>query len=218
MWEMKKIRLLIVDDHEMVREGLRTILQEDPGVKVLGEADDGEKALELVDKLHPDIVLLDLKMPGMGGIEVCRRICALHPSTAVIALTTFADETLARECIQAGARGYVLKDIERFQLKQIIRTVASGESVIDSKIVSQLAYQPQEEQGDHKPSRFRGDLTEQQCTILSLIAQGFSNKEIGCQMVLSENTIKSYIQDLLQKMGARNRVEAAMIASKEGWI
>ena len=218
MWEMKKIRLLIVDDHEMVREGLRTILQEDTGVKVLGEADNGEKALELVDKLHPDIVLLDLKMPGMGGIEVCRRICALHPSTAVIALTTFADETLARECIQAGARGYVLKDIERFQLKQIIRTVASGESVIDSKIVSQLACQPQEEPGQPKTSRTLVDLTEQQRTILSLIAQGYSNKEIGNQMVLSENTIKSYIQDLLQKMGARNRVEAAMMASKEGWI
>jgi len=102
MWEMKKIRLLIVDDHEMVREGLRTILQEDPGVKVLGEADDGEKTLELVEKLHPDIILLDLKMPDMDGIEVCRRICALHPSTAVIALTTFAEEKLARECIQAG--------------------------------------------------------------------------------------------------------------------
>jgi len=154
----------------------------------------------------------------MDGIEVCRRICALHPSTAVIALTTFPDEKLARECIQAGARGYVLKDVERFQLKQILRTVVSGESVIDPKIISQLAYQPQEEPGKHKPSRFRGDLTEQQRTILSLIAQGYSNKEIGNQMVLSENTIKSYIQDLLQKMDARNRVEAAMMASKEGWI
>ncbi len=215
---MKKIRLLIVDDHEMVREGLRTMLQEDPGVKVLGEADGGAKALELVNKLHPDIVLLDLKMPGIDGIEVCRRICALYPSTAVIALTTYAEEKLARECLQAGAKGYVLKDVEKFQLKQILRTVASGESVVDPKIVSQLAYQPQEESGKHKPSRFRGELTEQQRTILSFIAQGFSNKEIGSQMVLSENTIKSYIQDLLQKMGARNRVEAAMIASKEGWI
>jgi len=116
------------------------------------------------------------------------------------------------------ARGYVLKDFERFQLKQILRTVASGESVIDPKIVSQLACQPQEEPSQHKTSGVLVDLTEQQRTILGLIAQGYSNKEIGNQMVLSENTIKSYIPDLLQKMGARNRVEAAMIAPKEGWI
>ena len=215
---MKKIRLLIVDDHEMVREGLRSILQEDPGIKVVGEADGGTKALELVAKLHPDIVLLDLKMPDIDGIEVCRRLRVQSPTTAVVALTTFADENLVRECIQAGARGYVLKDIERFKLQQILRTVASGESVIDPKIVEQLAQTTPEEEGGKRDRRVRRDLTHQQLAILRLIGQGFSNKEIGTQMVLSENTIKSYIQDLLQKIGARNRVEAAMTAAREGWI
>ena len=212
---MKKIRLLIVDDHEMVREGIRSILQDDPEVEVVGEAENGEKALEFLETSNSDIVLLDLKMPGMGGIEVCRRICDHFPNTAVIALTTFADEKLAFQSIQAGVKGYVLKDVERFQLRQILRTVASGESVIDSKIVERLAHQPPKEQ---RGNRWKGILTEQQLLILRLIAQGFSNKEIGAQMTLSENTIKSYIQDLLQKIGARNRVEAAMTASKEGWI
>lgn len=213
---MKKIRLLIVDDHEMVREGLRSILKDDPEVKIVGEAGDGEKALELIAKLHPDIVLLDIKMPGMDGVEVCRRVRAQFPDTSVIALTTFMDEKFVRECIQAGARGYVLKDVERFQLKQILRTVASGESVIDPKVVGQVAHHLQEGTVRHEGSK--GDLTPQQLTILRLISQGFSNKQIGAQISLSENTVKSYVQDLLQKMGARNRVEAAMIASKKGWL
>lgn len=215
---MKRIRLLIVDDHEMVREGLRSILKDDPEVKIVGEAGDGEKTLDLIAKLHPDIVLLDIKMPGMDGVEVCRRVQTQFPDTAVVVLTTFMDEKFVRECIQAGARGYVLKDVERFQLKQILRTVASGESVIDPKVVGQVAHHLQEGTAQHEGSKSRGDLTSQQLTILRLISQGFSNKEIGAQISLSENTVKSYIQDLLQKMGARNRVEAAMTASKKGWI
>ena len=215
---MKKIRLLIVDDHEMVREGLRSILKDDPEVKVVGEAGDGEKALELIAKLHPDIILLDLKMPGMDGVEVCRRVRAQFPDTSLIALTTFMDERLVQECLQAGARGYVLKDVERFQLKQILRTVASGESVMDPKVVGQMAHHLREGTAEQESNRSRDDLTPQQLAILRLVAQGFSNKEISNQMFLSENTVKSYVQDLLQKMGARNRVEAAMVASKKGWI
>ena len=212
---MKKIRLFIVDDHKMVREGLRSLLQDDPDVKVVGEAENGEKALECLATLHSDIILLDLKMPGMDGIEVCRQICAQYPDTAVIGLTTFEDENIASQLIQAGAKGYVLKDVEGFQLRQILRTVVSGESVIDPKIVERLTYQAPELKNR---TRDKGDLTNQQLTILRLIGQGFSNKEIANQMQLSEYTIKSYIQDLLSKIGARNRVEAAMIASREGWI
>jgi DNA-binding NarL/FixJ family response regulator len=215
---MKRIRILIVDDHEMVREGLRSILKDDPELKVVGEAGDGEKALDLIPKLHPDIILLDLKMPGIDGIEVCRRVRAQFPSVAVIALTTFMEGKLVQECIRAGARGYVLKDVERFQLKQILRTVASGESVIDPKVVGHVVPELQEGTTKTDGGKERGELTAQQVTILRLIAQGYSNKEIGTQMLLSENTIKSYVQDLLQKMGARNRVDAAMIASKKGWI
>ena len=215
---MKRIRLLIVDDHEMVREGIRSILKDDPELKIVGEAGEGEKALDLIPKLHPDIVLLDIKMPGMDGIEVCRRVRAQYPSVAVIALTTFMEGKLVQECIRAGARGYVLKDVERFQLKQILRTVASGESVIDPKVVSQVVPELHERTAETEGGKVRVDLTPQQLSILRLISQGFSNKEIGTQMFLSENTVKSYVQDLLQKMGARNRVDAAMIASKKGWI
>lgn len=209
---------MIVDDHEMVREGLRSILKDDPELKVVGEAGDGEKALELIPKLHPDIVLLDIKMPGMDGVEVCRRVRAQFPSIAVIALTTFMEGRLVQECIRAGARGYVLKDVERFQLKQILRTVASGESVIDPKVMGHMVSELQEGTAKTDDNIGRSELTAQQVSILRLIAQGYSNKEIGVQKSLSENTVKSYVQDLLQKMGARNRVDAAMIASKKGWI
>lgn len=215
---MKKIRILIVDDHEMVREGLRSVLKDDPELKVVGEAGDGEKALDLIPKLHPDIILLDLKMPGIDGIEVCRRVRSQFPPIAVIALTTFMEDKLVQECIRAGARGYVLKDVERFQLKQILRTVASGESVIDPKVVGHMVAEGRGVIAKTEGIKGRNELTSQQVTILSLIAQGYSNKEIGTQMFLTENTVKSYVQDLLQKIGARNRVDAAMIASKKGWI
>jgi two-component system, NarL family, response regulator DevR len=215
---MKRIRILIVDDHEMVREGLRSILKDDPELKIVGEAGDGEKALDLIPKLHPDIILLDIKMPGIDGVEVCRRVRARFPSIAVIALTTFMEGKQVQECIRAGARGYVLKDVERFQLKQILKTVASGESVIDSNVVGHMVPELQEETTKAVAGKGRGELTAQQVTILKLVAQGYSNKEIGTQIRLSENTVKSYVQDLLQKMGARNRVDAAMIASKRGWI
>jgi DNA-binding NarL/FixJ family response regulator len=215
---MKRIRILIVGDHEMVREGIRSILKDDPELKIVGGAGDGEKALDLIPKLHPDIILLDTKMPGIDGVEVCRRVRSQFPSVAVIALTTFMEGKLAQECIRAGARGYVLKDVERFQLKQILKTVASGESVIDPKVVGHVVPELTEGTAKTDGRTGRGELTPQQVTILSLIAQGYSNKEIGTQTLLSENTVKSYVQDLLQKMGARNRVDAAMIASKKGWI
>lgn len=215
---MKKIRVMIVDDHEMVREGLRSILKDDPELKIVGEAGDGEKALDLIPKIHPDIILLDIKMPGIDGVEVCRRVRTQFPSVAVIVLTTFMEGKLVQECIRAGARGYVLKDVERFQLKQILKTVASGESVIDPKVVGHMVPELQEGTTKTDGGKERGEVTAQQVTILRLIAQGYSNKEIGVQMILSENTVKSYVQDLLQKMGARNRVDAAMIASKKGWI
>lgn len=198
---------MIVDDHEMVREGLRSILKDDPELKVVGEAGDGEKALDLIPKLHPDIILLDIKMPGIDGVEVCRRVRAQFPSIAVIALTTFTEGKLVQQCIRAGARGYVLKDVERFQLKQILRTVASGESVIDPKVVGHMVPELQEGTTKTDARKGRGELTAQQVTILRLIAQGYSNKEIGTQMSLSENTVKSYVQDLLQKKRWAHAIE-----------
>lgn len=215
---MKKTRLMIVDDHEMIRVGLRTMLQDGGEFRVVAESGDGETALRLAEKARPHIVLLDLRMPGMDGIEICRRLCSEFPQMAVIILTAFPDENLARECIQNGARAYVLKDIERAQLTQILRTVASGESVIDPRVMGRIVHQDQPVTAQDGSHRQRDHMSAHQLTILRLIAQGHSNKEIGAQMFLSENTVKSYVQELLQKMSVHNRVEAAMVASKKGWI
>lgn len=214
----KKTRLMIVDDHEMIRVGLRTMLQDGGEFQIVGETGDGETALRLTGKVRPHIVLLDLRMPGMDGIEICRRISSEFPQVAVIILTAFPDEKLARECIQSGARAYVLKDIGRAQLTQILRTVGSGESVIDPRVMGRIVHQDQPAAAHDGSHRHRDQMSAHQLTILRLIAQGHSNKEIGAQMFLSENTVKSYVQELLQKMSVHNRVEAAMVASKKGWI
>src|SRR5438270_12863276 len=147
------IRLVIIDDHEMVREGLKAILVAEPDFSIVGEAANAEQALELVERLRPDIALLDIRLPGVSGIEVCRTMTERYSETAVIILTTFTDENLVAQCVQAGARGFIVKDIERFDLKRSIRAVARGEAAIDTKaavaILAQLRRAPK---GNSDPS------------------------------------------------------------------
>jgi DNA-binding NarL/FixJ family response regulator len=211
------IRLLIIDDHEMVREGLKAMLVAEPDFTIVGDAANAEQALEMIQRLHPDVVLLDIRLPGVSGIELCRTVTRLYPQTAVIILTTFTDENLVAQCIQAGARGYIVKDIERFDLKRSIRAVARGEAVIDSKaavaVLAQLRRAPQASQ-ESTPE----PLSAQQIVILRLIAQGLSSREIATQLYLSENTVKGYVQEILHRLGVKNRTEAVMVAVKHGWL
>jgi DNA-binding NarL/FixJ family response regulator len=211
------IRLLIIDDHEMVREGLKAMLVAEPDFEIVGDAANAEQALELIERLHPDVVLLDIRLPGVSGIDLCSNVTSLYPRTAVIILTTFAEESLVAQCIQAGARGFIVKDIERFDLKRSIRAVARGEAVIDSKaavaVLAQLRRAPQVSQ---EPSP--EPLSTQQIVILRLIAQGLSSREIATQLYLSENTVKGYVQEILHRLGVKNRTEAVMVAVKQGWL
>ena len=211
------IRLLIIDDHEMVREGLKAMLVAEPDFEIVGDAANAEQALELIERLHPDVVLLDIRLPGVSGIDLCSNVTRLYPQTAVIILTTFAEESLVAQCIQAGARGFIVKDIERFDLKRSIRAVARGEAVIDSKaavaVLAQLRRAPQVSQ---EPSP--EPLSTQQIVILRLIAQGLSSREIATQLYLSENTVKGYVQEILHRLGVKNRTEAVMVAVKQGWL
>jgi len=211
------IRLLIIDDHEMVREGLKAMLVAEPDFEIVGDAANAEQALELIERLHPDVVLLDIRLPGVSGIDLCSNVTSLYPQTAVIILTTFAEESLVAQCIQAGARGFIVKDIERFDLKRSIRAVARGEAVIDSKaavaVLAQLRRTPQVSQ---EPSP--EPLSTQQIVILRLIAQGLSSREIATQLYLSENTVKGYVQEILHRLGVKNRTEAVMVAVKQGWL
>ena len=138
------IRLMIIDDHEMVREGLKAILVAEPDFSIVGEAANAEEALALIERLHPDVVLLDVRLPGVSGIEVCRIVTEQYPETAVIILTTFTDEQLIAQCIQAGAKGFILKDVERFDLKRAIRAVARDEATIDTKTSASVLAQPRD--------------------------------------------------------------------------
>ncbi len=211
------IRLLIVDDHEMVREGLKAMLVSEPDFSIVGDAANAEQALTLIERLRPDIALLDIRLPGTSGIEVCRTVTTHFPETAVIILTTYTDDTLIAQAIQAGARGFILKDIERFDLKRSIRAVARGEAAIDPKaavaVLAQLRKAPQTS-GETAPEQ----LSSQQLVILRLVAQGLSSREIATQLYLSENTVKGYVQEILHRLGVKNRTEAVMVAVKQGWL
>ncbi len=211
------IRLLIIDDHEMVREGLKAMLISEPDFSIVGDAANAEQALELIERLHPDIALLDIRLPGMSGIEVCRTVTTRYPETAVIILTTFSDENLVAQCIQAGARGFIVKDIERFDLKRSIRAVARGEAAIDPKAA--VAVLAQLRKAPHTSTEpLPEPLSSQQLVILRLVAQGLSSREIATQLYLSENTVKGYVQEILHRLGVKNRTEAVMVAVKHGWL
>lgn len=211
------IRLLIIDDHEMVREGLKAILTSEPDFEIVGDAASAGQGFELIERLSPDIILLDVRLPDISGIEVCRIVSERYPQSAVIILTTFTDENLVAQCIQAGARGFIVKDIERFDLKRSIRAVARGEAAIDPKaavaVLAQLRRAPRVKQEPSPES-----LSSQQLVILRLVAQGLSSREIATQLYLSENTVKGYVQEILHRLGVKNRTEAVMVAVKQGWL
>ncbi|HVB23224.1 MAG TPA: response regulator transcription factor [Ktedonobacteraceae bacterium] len=211
------IRLIIVDDHEMVREGLKAMLMAEPDFSIVGDAANAEQAFALIERLHPDVALLDVRLPGISGVAVCRTVAEKYPETAVIILTTFSDEHLVAQCIQAGARGFIIKDIERFDLKRSIRAVARGEAAIDPKaavaVLAQLRRSPAPLHDSTAES-----LSSQQLVILRLVAQGLSSREIATQLYLSENTVKGYVQEILHRLGVKNRTEAVMVAVKHGWL
>jgi DNA-binding NarL/FixJ family response regulator len=211
------IRLFVIDDHEMVREGLKAMLKAEPDFEIVGDAANAEQAFEQVDSLRPDVILLDVRLPGMSGIEICRSITERYPDIAVIIVTTYTDETLIAQCIQAGARGFIVKDIERFDLKRSIRAVARGEAAIDTKaavaVLAQLRRTPQPVQAGSSEQ-----LSPQQIVILRMVAQGLSSREIATQLYLSENTVKGYVQEILHRLNVKNRTEAVMVAVKQGWL
>lgn len=210
-----RIRVLIVDDHEMVREGLMAMLQPEPDFEVVGQTGSGAAVVELVETTRPDVVLLDARLPDVSGVEVCRRLGVSHPGVSVVILTTYTDPDLVQECIEAGARGYVVKDVERFSLKESIRAVHRGQAVLAPQVAGPVIdrARAQEPVGSRRAS-----LSGSQLAILRLISRGHSNREIAAEVHLSENTVKTHVQEIFRKLGVRNRVEAAILAGKSGWI
>jgi two-component system response regulator DevR len=210
------IRIAIIDDHELVREGLKVILAREPDFEVVAESASADLILDLVETTHPDIVLLDARLPGIAGPSACRLLTESHPEVRVLIVSSFADDDLVQECIMAGAKGYVLKDIERFNLRESIRSVHRGDGVVSPAIAATVL----DIVRTHRETRTstRPELNESQWAILRFIGEGDSNREIAQRVHLSENTVKSHIQEIFRKLGVRNRVEAALRATKEGWI
>jgi two-component system NarL family response regulator len=209
----ERIRMLIVDDYDIVREGIASILRAEPDFEVVGEATSGEEALRLCRVLRPAVVLLDLKMHGMDGIETCRRLGETCPDAAVIILTAYLDSDTIYRCIEAGAKGYVIKDVERLDLKRKIRAVARGEAVLDDKAAG-----PVMERLKKATLAGRPQLTERELAILKAIAEGLTNKEIGQRLYLSEATIKDQVKKICDKLEVEHRISAVLAAAKEGLI
>jgi len=208
------IRVVVVDDHEIVRQGISAILQGDAEIQVVGEAKDGSEALRVVRDTQPDVALVDVRLPKSSGIELCYRMQREAPQTQVLILTGYLDSNVVRECIHAGARGYVLKDVASTDLRRSIRELVRGESPVDPRAARMMLHWLQEGPEADTPDHF----TLREIEILRLVAEGLTNREVAERLCLSENTVKTYIQGLYQKLDAHNRIEAVMRATKWGLL
>ncbi len=212
---METIRILVVDDHKVVRQGLVSLLELEPDLQVVGEASTGAEALELLDRLRPDLLLLDLRLADLGGAQVCRQATALYPHLAVLILTAISSGHEVLECIDAGAKGYVLKDVDVSELIRMIRAVHRGESVLDPKVTQAVLERVRQVRNG---TIAEGILTEQEQAIVRLMAQGMTNKEIGQRLFLSPNTIKVHISEIMQKLGVKRRAEVVFRATENHLI
>lgn len=207
----EKISVVIVDDHAIVRQGLRTYLELQPDIEVVGEAASGNQAVAVVRDVLPDVVLMDLVMADGNGVDATRAITALAPSCRVVVLTSFSEDEQVFASIKAGAQGYLMKDVLPQELVRAIRTVHRGEAQLDPEIARKLM----QEFTNPQPAAPKHDLTERELEVLRLIAQGKSNKEISEDLVLSEKTVKTHVSNILQKLHLSDRTQAAVYALRQ---
>jgi len=204
------MRILIVDDHEIVRIGLGSILDRQPGWQVVGQAATAQEAIEKARELAPDLILMDVRLPGESGIEACREILAQRPATKVVMLTSYPDEEAVYSSIMAGAAGYVLKDIGSGALVEALRRVERGESLLDPAITQVVINQLRTVLGDGKsPAGSLIALTEREREIIKLVAQGLTNRDIAERLFLSEKTVRNYVSNILNKLDLKNRTQLA---------
>lgn len=213
------IRILLVDDQALFREGIRTLISLQPDFEVVGEASHGEEALTLADRLRPQVILMDLRMPILGGVAATRRLRESLPQCRVIVLTTFDDDELVFEGLRAGAVGYLLKDVPSDKLFEAIRVAARGESFLQPSIAakvvaefSRLSHTPPSAPALIEP------LSDREIEVLRLVAQGDSNREIADRLVITEGTVKNHLTNILGKLGVRDRTQAALKAKELGLV
>jgi DNA-binding NarL/FixJ family response regulator len=198
-----------------VRDGLEMLVKLEPDIEVVGTADDGSAAVELVEKKKPDLVLMDLKMPVMNGVEAIRQIRAKHPEIKILVLTTYDDDEWVFDAIQAGASGYLLKDTPRDEVVKAIRGTMAGKTYVDPSVAGKVLRQASSHQ-TQPATLITGKLTDREIEVLRLIAKGFSNTDIAARLFLSEGTVRNHVSAILAKLGVADRTQAAVIAIQHG--
>lgn len=206
MTAAKPIRVMIVDDHAVVRGGLKFFLLGFDDLELAGEAEDGEEALRLCDQIHPDVILMDMMMPGIDGATATQAIRQRHPQVQVIALTSFKEQDLVQRALQAGAIGYLLKDVQALELAEAIRAAHAGRPTLSPEATQALI------QAATQPPQPGHDLTEREREVLALMVKGLSNNEIAERLIVSISTVKYHVSGILSKLGAANRAEAVALA------
>jgi len=215
---MGKIRIVIADDHAVVRQGTRSLLEREADLEVVGEAGDGEEAVKLIDQLRPDVALIDIAMPKLNGIEVTRQVKPRCPSTAVLILTAYDDDEYVFALLEAGAAGYLLKDVDSREVVKAVRAVHAGESVlhpvIARKVISRLI-SPASKVVAEKPAV---ELSQREVEVLKLAARGISNADIASELFISARTVQGHLSSIFNKLGVSSRTEAVFQAVKKGWL
>lgn len=206
-----KQRILLVDDHEVVRLGLKALLDRHPNFEVVGEAGSAHEAVVQVENLQPDVVVMDIRLPGGSGIEACQEIADKHPSSKVIMLTSYAEDEMLFSAIRAGAAGYVLKQIGGEDLVRAIEAVGRGEALLDPAVTQRIFQEVRKAAREEEASAF-STLTQQEKHVLLLVSEGKTNREIAKGLFLGEGTVRNYVSSILSKLGVSNRAEAAAYA------
>ena len=215
---MDKIKVLLAEDHVVVREGTRELIRHEADMEVVGEASDGEEAVELANKLQPDVIIMDIAMPKLSGIEATKQIKALRPDTAVLILTAYDNDQYIFALLEAGAAGYLLKNVRGRELIDAVRAVYAGESVLHPAVARRVIGQLVSPAPSHTGARVTEPLSERETDVLKLAAKGISNKDIAMELFLSPRTVQAHLGNIFNKLGVASRTEAVLYGLRRGWL
>ncbi len=218
---IEKIRILVVDDHELVREGLKALFSTDEELEVVGEADNGEEAIEMVRRCRPNVVLMDMRLPGINGVEAVRLIKEEHPAVSVVMLTAYQDESYITSAVEAGVAGYLFKDASAELLCHAVHAVHEGGNLLGGNLLREtltsLRSGGRPRRSDSPPVSSIDNLTPREREVLTLIVDGMANKEIASALFIAEDTVKKHVQGIISKLGVSDRTQAAVRAVREGF-